>query len=163
MFTALFGPPRVQGSPNLIVERSTTNTSPVDHIYDVLDAQGKFQVQEGSPEVLLPPHRSLSNHTRSPAGSQFEQARTSLGQFEQARASFGQFDREHQWTLLDRHNGGRSLVLLATCLNLKSSQRRDGGQGVRILKVRLSSELSWELSSELLDARYKNSAFQPKW
>ena len=161
MFTALFGPPRVQGSPNLIVERSPTNTSPVwvnistsnslAHIYDVLDAQGEFQVQEGSPEVLLPPHRSLSNHTRSPAGSQFEQA----------RASLGQFDREHQWTLLDRVWSVQ--VLLATCLNLKSSQRRDGGQGVRILKVRLSSELSWELSSELLDARYKNSAFQPKW
>ena len=152
MFTALFGPPRVQRSPNLIVERRTTNTSPVDHIYDVLDAQGKFQVQEGSPEVLLPPHRSLSNHTRSPAGSQFEQA----------WASLGQFDREHQWTLLQRWSESVQ-VLLATCLNLKSSQRRDGGQGVRILKVRLSSELSWELSSELLDARYKNSAFQPKW
>ena len=79
MFTALSGPPRVQGSPNLIVERRTTNTSPVDHIYDVLDAQGKFQVQEGSPEVLLPPHRSLSNHTRSPAGSQFEQPGLPLG------------------------------------------------------------------------------------
>ena len=149
MFTALSGPPRVQGSLNLIARSGEIHPP---YLINVKHFQ-VLKIVEASSRVQW----SLSNQRTSGDTNTTSVTTILLVQplWQQLIVYLvsGMSTKSYPGTGADHHLPQSKIW----------PKKRWGQAQVKSLKMRLSSELSRELSSELLDGHHKNCAFQPKW